>query len=252
MLSGDGVSHPVLIHDELLQAFFRLGFFRGCDVQWHVDGASSPAPLHGARLHPSRRAHSSDDSIVSWCAGMLFVAAKSTQNGFRLLSGVTLSSHPQVTSSPQDARRASGHLLIPVFRPQFQFSHRSLRSISRHPPLSTKVRRDVCRDVRVANANGERRVSMQAMFAAPPLVDDVPLATASRVADTCPAPAVSCAPPVVVTLAETSHTHHTGASLWIHRANACSTIRFSSTGLVRYTSASCWVRVVRRAREVGC
>ena len=80
------------------------------------------------------------------------------------------------------------------------------------------------RDVRVPNTNGERRMSRQTMFAAPGHVDDAPLATASRVVDTCSAPAVSCAAPAAVTLAKTSHWR----SRWIHRASACSTTRFSA------------------------
>ena len=40
----------------------------------------------------------------------------------------------------------------------------------------------------------------------------------------------------------------TGASRWKHRACACSTIRFRSTGLARYTRATRWIRDVR-ARE---
>ena len=51
--------------------------------------------------------------------------------------------------------------------------------------------------------------------------------------------------PVVLTLAKTSHTRRTGASRWIHRACACNTMRFRSTGLARYTRATRWVRVVR-------
>ena len=50
------------------------------------------------------------------------------------------------------------------------------------------------RDVRVANTNGGRRVSTQATFGVPALIDDVPLGTASRVAE-CPPPGVSYAAP---------------------------------------------------------
>ena len=112
----------------------------------------------------------------------------------------------------------------PGVPPTVHFNLRRLRSSSRHPPFSTMVRRSVCRDVRVANTNGERCLSTQAMFTAPALVDDVPLATTSSVADTCPRPAVSYAAPVAVTLAKTSHMRRTGASHWTHRASACSTL----------------------------
>ena len=100
------------------------------------------------------------------------------------------------------------------------------------------------RDVRVPNTNGERRMSRQTMFAAPGHVDDAPLATASRVVDTCSAPAVSCAAPAAVTLAKTSHWR----SRWIHRASACSTTRFSAAQAL-YLAPEPVVGFVRAPRQ---
>ena len=78
-----------------------------------------------------------------------------------------------------------------------------------------------------------------AMFAAPELVDDVHLATASRVADTCPAPAVSYAAPTAVTLANTSHTRRTRASRWRQPALAYATPE-PVVGYVSYAVLESW------------
>ena len=42
--TGDDVSHPVSIYDELPQAILGLDFERDSDVQWDAERASSPAP----------------------------------------------------------------------------------------------------------------------------------------------------------------------------------------------------------------
>ena len=100
------------------------------------------------------------------------------------------------------------------------------------------------RDVRVPNTNCERRVSRQAMFAAPTLVDDVPLATASCIADACPAPAASHAASIAVTQAKTSHIRRTTASRRLLRVSANHVALVGSAGHARRASIS---RSVKRA-----
>ena len=63
--------------------------------------------------------------------------------------------------------------------------------------------------------------------------------TASRVADTCPAPAVSYAAPTAVTLANTSHTRRTRASRWRQPALAYATPE-PVVGYVSYAVLESW------------
>ena len=65
-----------------------------------------------------------------------------------------------------------------------------------------------------------------------------PLATASRVAETCPAPAVSYAAPTVVMVAKTSHMRRTSASHRVHRARTSHVRRFCASHRVHLASAN--------------
>ena len=56
--TGDDVSHPVEIYDELLQAILRLSFQRDSDVQWHAE----------RHRHPHR-------SGKTWSGALLLVAS---------------------------------------------------------------------------------------------------------------------------------------------------------------------------------